>query len=443
MNNKIEINFTLWIIYLIFGLFFVWFFLPAIFGLFAEDIPPIDDSDLALKKVIISDDENIYFDLMELEDLNYSRLISSDIDINSLLFEDSWNNDTVERVLNENEELLEKIDDMLEKSAYQNPNFADPENIEMNMEINFPSTYFWRDMVEIKALEALYLSKKGSHKEAIEEVLKLIEVGHKIQNSQLSSSEYLTTIGIKKVGLKILQKIISSSELSSLEISNYAKKLDAFYDDGYGLESALKIEYYGILRQIGIIAGGDKEAIKDYAESMGAGRRMIQKIKSDYFFQPNKTKSYFAGTSRADIATIEQLCGEAEGAEIVEFFIVDPNFGPYTENFIGKTTYQLSSVSLAEMNQARCEQNLFLSVTRAMMGIRAFKNDHGKYPDSLDELVPVYLPSIPIDPFDENPIRYSPEKKIIYSIGRSMEDLGGSSGDNWSKMKNPTFKISF
>jgi hypothetical protein len=443
MIKKIKIDFILWIIYLIFGLFFVWLFLPVIFGLFGEDISPIDDSDLSLKKVIIPDDENIYFDLMELEDLNYSRLISSDVDIDSLLYEDYWDNDIVERTLEENEELLEGIDDMLKKSAYQNPNFSDPENIEINMEVNFPSTYFWRDMAKIKALEALYLSKRGNYKKAIEEVLKPIEIGHKIQNSQLSSTEYLAASAMKNIGLNVLQKIISSSELSGLEISNYAKKLDAFYDNGYGLESALKIEYYAISRQIDIIASGDKEAIKEYAEAMGAGKRTIQKIKSDYFFQPNKTKSYFAGTSRADIATIEQLCGEAEGAEVVGFFIKDPNFGPYTENFIGKATYDIASISLAEMNQMRCEQNLFLRATQVMMGIKAFKNDHGEYPDSLDELVPVYLPSIPIDPFDENPIRYSIEKKIIYSVGRSMEDLGGGSGDNWSKMKNPTFKINF
>lgn len=60
-------------------------------------------------------------------------------------------------------------------------------------------------------------------------------------------------------------------------------KIRRLYDNGYGLESALKIEYYAISRQIDIIASGDKEAIKEYAESMGAGKRTIQKIKAIIF----------------------------------------------------------------------------------------------------------------------------------------------------------------
>ena len=64
-------------------------------------------------------------------------------------------------------------------------------------------------------------------------------------------------------------------------------------------------------------------------------------------------------------------------------------------------------------------------------------------PATLDALVPQYLDSVPFDPFDRKPIRYNADKKILYSVGLNKKDLGGSEGDDWNTMENPTFKIGF
>jgi len=78
-----------------------------------------------------------------------------------------------------------------------------------------------------------------------------------------------------------------------------------------------------------------------------------------------------------------------------------------------------------------------------MIAIKAFKNETGSYPSSLDDLVPKYLSSIPIDSFDGKSLKYSATKKIIYSVGEDLEDSSGSTGDDWWKMADPTFKINF
>jgi hypothetical protein len=441
--KKVIPNFVFIIIVLAFAMGILWIFLPAILGFFAEDIPPINDSDLALEKISVLDEENAYFYLIEIDRINYNHLDYSDID--KLLYEDYWDSDAVEMLIDENKELMEKFEEALKKPLYQNPYFADPAKIDLDLdtEVAFPSMYPWSDVAELKALNAIYLSKSGKDKEAIEEALKPIRMGGKIKNSQLSLVEYLHATRIENIGLITLQKIISSSDLNGSEVSNYAEQLDSFYDDGSGLVSSLKMEYHWVSKEIDSLGSGDEEVIKDFVEEMDGDKRMTQKIKSDYFFQPNKTKSYIADNFRADINIIYQLCGEAEDVEFVMFYEKEPNFNPYTENFIGKVIYDLYSVSLSVTNESRCKQNLFLNVTKTMLGVKSYKNDYGKYPDSLDDLVPTYLPSVPIDPFDENPIRYSPEKKIIYSVGEDMEDLGGSSGDDWREMPNPTFKIDF
>jgi hypothetical protein len=50
----------------------------------------------------------------------------------------------------------------------------------------------------------------------------------------------------------------------------------------------------------------------------------------------------------------------------------------------------------------------------------------GKLPENLQALVPTYLAAVPDDPFDGKPFRYSPEKKIVYSVGKNLVDDGGS-----------------
>lgn len=58
-------------------------------------------------------------------------------------------------------------------------------------------------------------------------------------------------------------------------------------------------------------------------------------------------------------------------------------------------------------------------------------------PETLDALVPDYLPRIPEDPFDGQPFRYlpravpglPPDAWAVYSIGENFEDNGGKGYD--------------
>jgi len=51
----------------------------------------------------------------------------------------------------------------------------------------------------------------------------------------------------------------------------------------------------------------------------------------------------------------------------------------------------------------------------------------GRWPESLDELVPAYIDAVPLDPFDEKPLRYKVEadRIVVYSIGENEVDDGG------------------
>lgn len=63
------------------------------------------------------------------------------------------------------------------------------------------------------------------------------------------------------------------------------------------------------------------------------------------------------------------------------------------------------------------------------LAIRAFELDHSAHPSPLSQLVPDYIPSLPIDPSDPTgqPLRYrtNGDKYVLYSVGEDGDDDGG------------------
>lgn len=72
--------------------------------------------------------------------------------------------------------------------------------------------------------------------------------------------------------------------------------------------------------------------------------------------------------------------------------------------------------------------------TALFLAIKAFEQEHGAPPETLDQLVPDYLPQVPLDPYDGQPFRYlrrnvpglPPEAWAVYSIGGNFRDDGGT-----------------
>jgi hypothetical protein len=62
------------------------------------------------------------------------------------------------------------------------------------------------------------------------------------------------------------------------------------------------------------------------------------------------------------------------------------------------------------------------------IAIRRYEVANGKVPGSLDELAPKFLLAVPLDPFDDKPLRYKRNQDgsfTLYSIGANRKDDGG------------------
>ncbi len=61
------------------------------------------------------------------------------------------------------------------------------------------------------------------------------------------------------------------------------------------------------------------------------------------------------------------------------------------------------------------------------IAIERYRRKHGQIPDELAQLVPEFLPQVPIDPFDGKPLRYvvRDDEYLLYCVGRDGVDDGG------------------
>lgn len=64
---------------------------------------------------------------------------------------------------------------------------------------------------------------------------------------------------------------------------------------------------------------------------------------------------------------------------------------------------------------------------RTGLAAERYRLDTGRFPPSLEALTPRYLQQVPLDPFDDQPLRYKLDEPgvVIYSVGEDLKDDGG------------------
>ncbi len=88
----------------------------------------------------------------------------------------------------------------------------------------------------------------------------------------------------------------------------------------------------------------------------------------------------------------------------------------------------------------------YLRTAQTALAVEHFRLTHGQLPENLNELVPQFLSTVPIDPFDGQPLRYHRLAKgyVVYSIGRDGHDDGGREKPaDWKFSDKTSYDITF
>jgi len=410
-----------------------------------RDIPPIDDSDLWLSKIEIPKEENAFYPLSQAsEKINLPKEKS---ELFAKMVEgEKWDSEFAEELIKNNEEVFSYFEKALELPYFQIPEWQDPKTI--GYETIIPSMPDLRDIARLNSIKANYLLTQGKEKEALDLIVKTIKMGQIIEDSPRPILiSYLEGMAIKEIGLQRLRTMIPNLTLSSEALRDYMAELEQFKANEEGLIKAMKMDYISLTNtksKIEAVFVG--ELPKEELEKLGMGKIPFEinaTTKLNYLYKPNQTQRIFAEYYRNFVNNANKDCNEVRLVEIKSLAPHSKIKMLFTENVVGKIFHDIVAVSFSGYFYQKCLEDFSVIGTQSLLAIKAYQTETGKIPFSLGELVPEYFSEVPRDPFDGKSIKYSPEKKIIYSVGKDLKDSGGSEGKDWQIMEDPTFKVEF
>jgi hypothetical protein len=87
----------------------------------------------------------------------------------------------------------------------------------------------------------------------------------------------------------------------------------------------------------------------------------------------------------------------------------------------------LLAPALEQAHKAGTRGEAKAGLSQLGVALSAYQKQNGEFPDSLDALVPRYLPEIPKDPYTGNPFVYRVDSDgaLLYSLGSNLKDDGG------------------
>jgi hypothetical protein len=98
----------------------------------------------------------------------------------------------------------------------------------------------------------------------------------------------------------------------------------------------------------------------------------------------------------------------------------------------GKTDFHSmlsqSIVGLSGITRKVMTVEVAKQATVTAVALKRYQLNHGNYPVDLNSLVPEFLPAVPLDPVDGQPLRYRPSADgtfLLYSVGENGKDDGG------------------
>ncbi|HWF18294.1 MAG TPA: hypothetical protein VG754_03460 [Verrucomicrobiae bacterium] len=246
-----------------------------------------------------------------------------------------------------------------------------------------------------------------------------------LENEPLLISQ-LTSLSILNESCKSLERVLGKvtfSEPSLLRISTTLSLADATNQILTGLigDRALNGEYIRLaqddVRKLVILGnqGADEEDKADVpTRNPGFVWRYLGFFERDrnFYLRAMETNILAVTTpppaSLALTNEVDELSREAQNGLYISSSLFLPSYSRLT----GRVATKDATIRTA----------------LAAIAIERWRNQHaGVIPDSLDSLVPVYLPSVPVDPYNGEPLKFRKTSKgyVIYSVGPDRQDDGG------------------
>ncbi len=399
-----------------------------------QDEPPPKDDDLIFEWREVPDVENAYYYLKQLEPKVTSMTSTEDMRISDMRDgKVEWDHEFLEKILAKNTAAFETAERMVQCKVYQPPR-PSPSSIVLTFIPLMPLKKLSRQWY----FQALSLIERGKYEEALDIAMKITELGHLVESSPGSIIDYMVGHAIKRMGTGIFQKCAGKTALAKDVLKQYIDRLAECGANVEGLSNSMRAEYGYACEVIDEIVRG-RFSLKHFGSKYGL---YPERLKPGKLFMPNKTKRMLAETFRELISNLDKSLVDMDIPDNLPE--LDSLLGnvplmdrvPIGTNKVGRIIHKEHTTLFYHILESKCRENSVVGMTRLLLALKCYKIDYGQLPETLNELVPEYIDEVPVDDFDGKPLRYSKERKIIYSVGEDMKDSGGPTEKEVSKSKS-------
>ncbi len=369
---------------------------------------PVNDSDLIYKPQEIVDQKNAYFALLPaLKEIQ--EILPNDEIEQMTNDESSFDYVKTKKLTSQYSSLYQLYSVALKLEALQLPanSVFDGEKNERYIE----------ELIFLQRLAVLNVKKiihEKNFEKAYEEILKLFKYGYLMQNSGGSLITFMIGNIAKRSAYKLMNEVINKSHFEGSDYLEMTDELKKFADNN-GILITIKKEYTDAANLM-------KNFVEKSFEDDDERKALLEEYKKSpwrvrFFYNESETLNELAEVYRQEIRNASGDYASIKHKEIDRISGGFPQFliDFFNGNIIGKLISSIAYPNFDNTIKRKFELDVRYSMTKLLLALKSYHVVTGTYPDSLDELIPDYIDNIPIDSFNNDKIKYSRNKQIIYS----------------------------
>ena len=380
------------------------------------DLPPPDVSDLQVPYPNVPDEENAYT-------LYAEAAPALDIEDEVL---DAIQSDPGESFEDPQavEELLKRFDVPLEKMAKgarrERCIFPRPDAIDTML----PSVTGFLTAGQLWKAEVQVALERGELERAEASARNLLLFGQSVITEPETLIQYLIGNALLAYGFEAFELVVTHPKVTpeTLKEMRHLLAMEDLLNEA--LSQAMKAEYnFFNIAMKSLTDMPEQEFGSDVIFD-----HVFARFFPGFFLKPNATRAVFAEYFRTSVSNVgkpysDMTFGQAEQilseVEHVRRFPPPPNFGGIL----------LMRILLPAVDGVLLRYSELLGHSRALktlIALRLYEKEHEELPSTLSGLLPGFLQEVPRDPFDGQPLRYDPERRIVWSVGEDLIDQNGS-----------------
>lgn len=349
----------------------------------------------------------------------------------------AFNPANVQKVLQETEPALQTL-----RKALNYPHMRMTDwNVENPMTITFPHFSKFREFARLLVAEGKWRKQQGDVDGAVESHVTALKLVRRMGDEPSGVIGFLVQGAIFTISIHGLQQILSDADASPRSYRAILTELSAWNIDRDFVRAIQSERVFTITTCDWMRRKASRKLLNKLTDISGYGPLQVNAaiwVKGkNTLIARNELKSleyYEAMLNLAregepyDWEKLRQL--EEQWLREVDRPAKVLNLGNvhlvWDENFVAK----LLTPTLTRTFHKAANFHALQRLAQVAIALRLYRQEKGRYPETLRELVPRYLPSVPLDPFDGKPLRYKRLRNgfKVWSIGQDFKDNGGVEG---------------